>query len=301
MANRRMFSKRIISSARFMKLTKDAQVLYFHLCLNADDDGAVEGFPVRRSIGIEEDAYANLEGRGFITVLDRENEVFYINDWNEHNRIRADRIQTSVYRDLIQNVIGDVALIEPKQRSDIKGNRNIIDVSAGSELDGRTLDGPRTDNGQPVDNQRTGHGRSTDGPRTGHGRAMDGLGEDRLGQDRSSEDKKGKEKRKEKTNCADAPSRPRFMRPTIQEIEAYCQEKGCKHVDAEYFWNYYENINWHVGKNKMKSWKLAVANWEKRQSEFVAGKQQVASSRQEIVTYDDQPTWGGIFDGIYDE
>ena len=92
MANRRMFSRRIINSARFIKLTKDAQVLYFHLCMNADDDGAVEGFPVRRALGIEEDAYANLEGRGFIITLDRENEIVYITDWLEHNKIRADRL-----------------------------------------------------------------------------------------------------------------------------------------------------------------------------------------------------------------
>lgn len=294
MANRRMFSRRVISSARFMKLTKDAQVLYFHLCLNADDDGAVEGYPVRRSLGIEEDAYANLVGRGFVTVLDEDNEVLYINDWVEHNKIRADRIQTSVYRDLIKSKIG-VALIEPKQRSDIKGTRTIIDVSAGRELDGPSTDGPRTDSGRSTDGPRTDHGQSMDGPRTDNGPSMDRLGKDRLGKDRLGQESTGKEREKTEAN---APSRPKgFMRPTIQEIESYCQEKGYTHVDAEYFWNYYENIGWRVGKNKMKSWRLAVSNWEKRQKEFHSSKTQqteIVQHTQEELTA--MPGWGGILD-----
>lgn len=299
MASRRMFSKRVISSARFMKLTKDAQVLYFHLCLNADDDGAVEGYPVRRSLGIEEDAYANLVGRGFVTVLDEDNEVLYINDWSEHNKIRADRIQTSVYRGLIQSKVGGIALIEPKQRSDIKGSRNVIDVSAGSESDGRSVDGPRTVHGLTTDNQWTDNGRSTDGPRTDIGPAMDGLGEVRLGQVRLGQDSLGEERGEEKNNGAPAPqNRKRFSPPSIDEIKAYCVEKGYTLVDAEYFWNYYENINWHIGKNKMKNWKLAVANWEKRQHEFHASKGgQVPESKQSVVIRDEPSgqKWG-LFD-----
>lgn len=168
MANRRMFSRRIINSARFIKLTKDAQALYLHLCMNADDDGAVEAYPVRKALGVEEDALANLCGRGFIIMLDQENEIAYITDWLEHNKIRADRIQTSMYRDLISNVIGEQVLIEPKKRSDLKSS-NVVDVSAGKKLAGRSMDGPWTDNG----------------------RAMDRLGEDRLSKDKIGEVKKG--------------------------------------------------------------------------------------------------------------
>lgn len=286
MASRRMFSKRVISSARFMKLTRDAQVLYFHLCMNADDDGAVEGFPVRRAIGVEEDAYANLEGRGFIRVLDRENEVVYVTDWAEHNKIRADRIQPSMYRDLIAATVEQPVLIEPKARSDVRGKARAIDVSAGQKLAGRSMDGPRTDDGQTVDGQRTDNGRSTDGPWTDNGRPR--IGKGRLGQDRTVQWREG-----EKTG-ASAPSRPSFEKPTVEEIEAYCREKGYTHVDAEYFWNYYENIGWRVGKNKMKSWKLAVSNWEKRQQEFEREK----GAQMEIVQHDqsEQGTWGGILD-----
>lgn len=286
MASRRMFSKRVISSARFMKLTRDAQVLYFHLCMNADDDGAVEGFPVRRAIGVEEDAYANLEGRGFIRVLDRENEVVYVTDWAEHNKIRADRIQPSMYRELIAATVEQPVLIEPKARSDVRGKARAIDVSAGKEPDSRSMDGPRTDDGQTMDGQRTDSGRSTDGPRTDNGRPR--IGKVRSGQDRTVQGREG-----EKTG-ASAPSRPSFERPTVEEIEAYCREKGYTHVDAEYFWNYYENVGWKVGKSRMKSWRLAVSNWEKRQKEFEREK----GAQTEIVQHDqsEQGTWGGLLD-----
>lgn len=292
MGNRRMFSRRITDSARFLKMGAGAQLLYFHLCMHADDDGVVEAYTVRRGIGANDDDLENLCGRGFVEYLDRENEIVLIMDWNEHNKLRRDRITPSIYRDLIHKVRPDVPLLDPAQRADRKPKDDgIIDVSAGSSVDG-------TDSGQPMDGQWTDNGLSMGRPRDDHGTDN---GRHKISKDKLRQDKLREEKKREKTNGADAPSRPRFTRPTIQEIAEYCKDKGYTHVDAEYFWNYYENINWHVGKNKMKSWKLAVANWEKRQRDFMAGKQQVASSRREIVTYDDQPEWGGIFDGIYDE
>jgi len=52
----------------------------------------------------------------------------------------------------------------------------------------------------------------------------------------------------------------RFAPPSIQEIQNYINEKQYS-VDAERFYNFYESKNWMVGKNKMKKWKAAVANW----------------------------------------
>ena len=41
MAERRMFSKSITESDDFINLSKEAQSLYFHLCMYADDDGFI--------------------------------------------------------------------------------------------------------------------------------------------------------------------------------------------------------------------------------------------------------------------
>lgn len=54
----------------------------------------------------------------------------------------------------------------------------------------------------------------------------------------------------------------RFVKPTIEEIKAYCQERN-NSVDADRFFNYYEGQGWKVGKNPMKDWKAVVRTWEK--------------------------------------
>lgn len=58
----------------------------------------------------------------------------------------------------------------------------------------------------------------------------------------------------------------RFIKPTIEEIAAYCQEKGY-YVDAEYFFNYYEGNGWKVGRNAMKNWKATLATWNSKEKE----------------------------------
>jgi len=56
----------------------------------------------------------------------------------------------------------------------------------------------------------------------------------------------------------------RFAPPTITELQNYITEKNIFSIDAEIFFNHYEQNGWKVGKNKMKSWKLAISGWHKR-------------------------------------
>lgn len=57
----------------------------------------------------------------------------------------------------------------------------------------------------------------------------------------------------------------KFVVPTINQVQAYIQEKNYK-VDPEKFHNYYEAAGWTVGKSekKMKDWKAAVNYWQKQ-------------------------------------
>ena len=57
------------------------------------------------------------------------------------------------------------------------------------------------------------------------------------------------------------PTRHRFTPPTVEEVKAYCNEKGYTGVDPERFVDYYTSNGWRVGKNPMKDWKAAVRNW----------------------------------------
>lgn len=57
----------------------------------------------------------------------------------------------------------------------------------------------------------------------------------------------------------------RFVKPTIEEVQAYCQERN-KGVDAQRWYDYYSSNGWKVGKNPMKDWKAAVRTWERSDS-----------------------------------
>jgi hypothetical protein len=57
-----------------------------------------------------------------------------------------------------------------------------------------------------------------------------------------------------------------FITPSIEEIKAYCIERG-NDVNANKFFNFYESKGWLVGKCKMKDWKASVRTWEKDSKE----------------------------------
>lgn len=126
MAQKRMFNLKIIDSAKFLKMPLSSQLLYFHLCMRADDDGVVEGYNVIRMTGINEDDLRVLASKGFIKVLN-EDLVAYVMDWREHNSIRADRKIDSIYKDLLLQVVPEVNLLQKKQRADIKKSGQSMD------------------------------------------------------------------------------------------------------------------------------------------------------------------------------
>ncbi|MDO8180249.1 replisome organizer [Lactiplantibacillus plantarum] len=134
MAQRRMFSNRITDSAKFLKMPLSSQALYFHLGLHADDDGVVEAFSVMRQTGAVEDDLRILVAKNFVNVLN-DDLVAYITDWNENNRIRADRKVDSIYKDLLLEILPNIELTEPKPRADT------------GKVTGRPMDNQWTDNG----------------------------------------------------------------------------------------------------------------------------------------------------------
>jgi hypothetical protein len=57
--------------------------------------------------------------------------------------------------------------------------------------------------------------------------------------------------------------RPRFVPPTVEQVEDYCDESG-HDIDAAAFVAYYESKGWVVGKSKMVSWQAAARGWASR-------------------------------------
>ena len=60
----------------------------------------------------------------------------------------------------------------------------------------------------------------------------------------------------------ETPDKPaRFTKPTLDELSAYCKERGNK-IDPQKWLAHYEANGWKVGRNSMKDWKAAVRTWE---------------------------------------
>lgn len=61
----------------------------------------------------------------------------------------------------------------------------------------------------------------------------------------------------------------RFVKPTLEQVEAYCKER-VNQVDPEYFLDYYEARGWKLKDGPMKDWKASVRTWEKNKFEASA-------------------------------
>lgn len=103
MAERRMFSKSVVNSARFLRMPQTSRLLYYDLGMAADDDGIVEAFTVIRTTGAAEDDLRVLASKGFVIVLN-EDLVSYIADWGTNNQLRKDRYKPSIYAELLVQV-----------------------------------------------------------------------------------------------------------------------------------------------------------------------------------------------------
>ena len=58
----------------------------------------------------------------------------------------------------------------------------------------------------------------------------------------------------------------RFVKPTVEEISTYCQERN-NNVSPQKFISHYQSKGWKVGKTPMKDWKAAVRTWEQNDKE----------------------------------
>src|SRR3990167_4661989 len=101
MANRRMFSKTITSSSSFLMMPSSAQNLYFHLGMNADDDGFCEHFSIMRMTDSKPDDLKILQAKRFVKVFD--DRVLVVLDWKENNYLRSDRYTPSKYLEVYKS------------------------------------------------------------------------------------------------------------------------------------------------------------------------------------------------------
>ena len=96
MAMRRMISRRLAESDRFLDLPLAARGLYLHLVTSADDDGLLGGVRalLRMAGATERELSALVEG-GFLLALP--DGVYAVRHWLSQNRMRRDRYTPTIY------------------------------------------------------------------------------------------------------------------------------------------------------------------------------------------------------------
>lgn len=156
MAERRMIAKSIIKSDQFLDMPATTQCLYFHLLLEADDDGFINApKSIMRVIGAKDDDMRVLQAKGYIIPF--ESGVIVIKHWRLHNSLRKDRYNPN---------------------PQLENERKQLVVADNKEYQLAT-------NWQPNGNQLATSGI----PLVATGK--DRLGKDRLGKDREEEEKEG--------------------------------------------------------------------------------------------------------------
>ena len=96
MARRRMFNLDIIDTDLFIEMPQSSRLLYYELCMRADDDGFVSSpKKIQRVVGCSDDDFKVLITKKFIIPF--ETGVVVIRHWKIHNYIQKDRYKETLY------------------------------------------------------------------------------------------------------------------------------------------------------------------------------------------------------------
>lgn len=126
MAQKRMFDKVVTTSDDFLKLSAEAQCLYFHMGMLADDDGLSKNYrSYMKLVGATNEDLQSLIDKSFIYKFD--SDVIAIKHWKIDNTVRNDRYRPTIF----QNEFS---------RLDIADNNEYIMLDTNGIPDGNQMD-----------------------------------------------------------------------------------------------------------------------------------------------------------------
>lgn len=144
MAERRMFSRSVVTSDAFLDLSLGAQALYLQLAMQADDDGIIANpRRIERMLGTGGGAREELLGCGFLLPLD--GGLVAITHWRVQNLLRRDRYKPTRYSreaaaltvaESGEYVLSDVAAAAWQPKGDRAAPEDRVGESSGIEDSG---------------------------------------------------------------------------------------------------------------------------------------------------------------------
>lgn len=131
MAERRMLSRTILDSDKFLDMPLTTQALYIHLIMNADDDGFLNNSQkITRMIGAGKKDFELLISAEFI--IDFNNGICAIKHWKLHNYIRSDRYKPTVYQDELSRLV--IASNKVYEESKTYGKTKVYEADTNEKL-----------------------------------------------------------------------------------------------------------------------------------------------------------------------
>lgn len=265
MARNRTIKPKFFDDVKIGRISRDARLLYIGLWVFADDVGVVPGdsiwlksrvFPYDQIQVQQFEKWMNeLVINGFICLLSYKGERFiYLPTFTRHQVVnRPNYEDLNIPKDLLDKEKDKIHRAITEQSLN---NHGIITEASFTVLD-REKESPDGFPLQPSSliseketikeiKENTPYGVSKKNEK--EGRADTGL--------TASENTPP-------PGSAPPPSPKRFVKPSVDEVRAYCTER-CNGIDAQTWWDFYESKGWMVGSNHMKDWKAAVRTWEKR-------------------------------------
>ena len=269
MAERRMFTQKIVDSDAFLDMPLSTQALYFHLNMRADDDGFVNSpKKIGRMIGASDDDLKLLLAKRFI--LGFETGVIVIKHWRMNNLLRKDRYNPTQYQ-------------EEFKMLELKENGAYTEVSTNETESLATT-------WQPSGNQMA--------PQYSIGK--DSIGKDSIGKDSIGKDSvvdavaipvvttdiEIPDETQDVPDIAAAAAAPRRRLPyppTLEMVQKYAEMKGLTAVNCNRFHNFWTDKNW-LKKGQKFDWRITLAEWN--EDDLKKQKQQQKALRDEYIQRD---------------
>lgn len=240
MAERRMFTQKVVESDAFTEMPASAQALYFHLNMAADDDGIVNSpKKIARAVNASEADLDLLVDKRFLIRFS--SGVVAVKHWLMHNSIKKDRYKPTEY----QEEFNKLFVKENKSYTDNPEHPDIIRPEPERSTSGTSLEPKWNQNGAQTE------------PQDRLGKDSSSLGEDNNNFKREIISRARTREDDEKND-----SENEFIPPTLEEVTAYCEERHSP-VNPKTFFDYYQAGQWIDSRGSpMKNWKQRVIAWE---------------------------------------
>jgi hypothetical protein len=92
----------------------------------------------------------------------------------------------------------------------------------------------------------------------------------------------------------------RLKRPELDDIKSEAIRIGLPPLECEAFFNFYESNGWKVGRNPMKNWKAALANWKRNYKSAQVRKESTWELTQKLNIIKEEMSQLKSFGGMTD-